>query len=325
MEAALKEAPAPKMSEAIQVGGIMDTGKESFGVDILADVKAAAIEKPEAEKPGKTEQVADPPAAPEVETKGAKKDDKDTGEADDLKLTVKTDAEIDSDDDSNLPVGVRKRLNKMRWEKGETEREAERLRAENAALKAANEKAKIDSEEPDITKFETEAEYLKALTAYQVKKQLADKAVEDSKKSVDSAKEQDDREKAERHTAIQSSLKEAEKKYDDFKATVIDNKDLKITEQMVDIMMDLPNMGEIAYRLGKNPDLAAEIASMPLTKQAFALKDISDQIKSKKITKAPNPVRSIGATGGDIKALSDMTYAEYKKYMDKREQERRGG
>jgi hypothetical protein len=213
----------------------------------------------------------------------------------------------------------------MRWEKGETEREAERLRAENAALKAANEKAKIDSEEPDITKFETEAEYLKALTAYQVKKQLADKAVEDSKKSVDSAKEQDDREKAERHTAIQSSLKEAEKKYDDFKATVIDNKDLKITEQMVDIMMDLPNMGEIAYRLGKNPDLAAEIASMPLTKQAFALKDISDQIKSKKITKAPNPVRSIGATGGDIKALSDMTYAEYKKYMDKREQERRGG
>jgi hypothetical protein len=317
----VKEAPEVKASESVQLGGMLvDSGKESFSVDLIGDAKKAEA--------GKKEQVADPPAAPEVEAKGA--DEKKEGEGKEpereSKLEVKhEDDTSDIESDDKVPVGVKKRFDKLTRQREDAKREADLLRAENAELKAAQAKEAIDAEEPDITKFETEADFLKALTAYQVKKELATKDVESTKKAKEDIEQEQDKAKADRHEAIQKGLKAAESKYDDFKKLVYEAKDTRITEQMVDIMLELPNMGEVVYQLAKDPKKAAEIADLNPARQAFRLKEISDSIKSKKITKAPAPIRAIGATGGDIKALADMSYPEYKALRDKQDKEKRGG
>lgn len=77
---------------------------------------------------------------------------------------------VDEDDESKLPKGVIKRLNKMRREKGDSEREVERLREEIESLKKAQQNQKAIGDKPDPTNFDTEAEYLDALTDWKVTK-----------------------------------------------------------------------------------------------------------------------------------------------------------
>jgi len=89
-------------------------------------------------------------------------------------------------------------------------------------------------------------------------------------------------------------------------------------------MERLPNLGDVAYELGKKSGLVEDIADMPAIEAALKLKEISDNLKIKKTTSAPIPVRTVRGSGGGIKSLEDMSMPEYIKFRDKQDKERQG-
>ena len=92
--------------------------------------------------------------------------------------------------------------------------------------------------------------------------------------------------------------------------------------------MDEP--AKMFYWLGKNPEEATKIASMPPQKVSIALAKIEAKedlsfVKSavnKKITAAPEPISPIGGNDGAKKNLEDMDFSEFSQEMNKRDASR---
>ena len=228
--------------------------------------------------------------------------------------------------EDDLPAGVVKRLAKMRNKQGYAEREAEKLRAEIATLKQAQQKQKDIGDKPDPSDFETELEYMDVLTDWKIARASAEQDARQQERDEENRRAREEAAAAERHQEVQTNLKKAEKKYPDF-VDVVYKDGLPITQQMTDIMARFDNIGDVAYYLGKHPEECLDIANSDSIDQSLALKDISDtlKIKERKTTKAPAPIRPISTTGAGIKDLESMDYPEYKKIMEKAEKERRGG
>lgn len=232
---------------------------------------------------------------------------------------------VDEDDESKLPKGVIKRLNKMRREKGDSEREVERLREEIESLKKAQQNQKAIGDKPDPTNFDTEAEYLDALTDWKVTKALADRDQKEEERRAEENKQREQREAEERQAQVKEKLNDAGKKYKDFKDVVFNDK-VPITPQIIEISSHFDNTADVFYYLGKNIDEATDIARSGPAEQALALKDISDKLikQEKKSTKAPPPIKPIASTGAGLKDIENMSYPEYRKHMEAREREARG-
>jgi hypothetical protein len=308
-----------------ELPGVVDGGEESFSVDITPpvvkgeqEIDASAQEKKETQTSG--------------EQDGKDKDETDTDtdkSGGEKEGTNKKDGDGDDEEpkDEDLPKGVKKKLDKITFHRREAEREVERLKAENEALKREKAAKPEDvGEKPKPSNFESDGEYIKALTDWKVKKAIADQSAATAAKAQEDTRKREQEAKEEQHKTIQKALQEAAKRYDDFKDVVYSEK-LALTESMVEIMGRMPDIGDIAYFLGKNPDKALEIAQMPIIEATIAIKEISNDLKTKqkKTTKAPEPINPLSSTGSALKSIEEMPYPEYKKLMEKREKERRGG
>ena len=84
-------------------------------------------------------------------------------------------------------------------------------------------------------------------------------------------------------------------KHPDFE-TVISNPALKITPDMLSVFQDSDKGPEIAYHLGKNPDVAAKLARLPRNKMTLAICRLERDISTPKPqpTNAPEPPTPIG-------------------------------
>jgi len=292
----------PKQSVSQETPGAIDEGKESFTVDQTPEPVEGKTETDDSgeviEEKGELE--------PEIEPEAEPKEEKIVPEP---------------EDEGILPKGVQKRIDTITRKRREAEREADALRAENEALKSAAESRPDIGPEPNISDFETEGEYLKALSKFQVKEAVAEQNEERRKKDEETAKQRQEEIIKERYDDIQLALKSTSSKYPDFDEVI---EGLKVTDPILQVMEKLPNLGEVAYMLGKKPTLIAEIAKMPIIEATLKLKEISDNLQSKKTTKSPTPIRPVSGTGGGIKSLEDMSFPEYRKVMEAREKERRG-
>jgi hypothetical protein len=93
-----------------------------------------------------------------------------------------------------------------------------------------------------------------------------------------------------------------------------------ITDSMAEIVMELDQSAELAYHLGKNPKVAAQIARLPERQQALELGKIvaklSDVPKPPQVSGAPPPAPKIAAANGRVdKDPADMTDAEFSKWF----------
>ncbi len=227
--------------------------------------------------------------------------------------------------DEKLPKGVVKRLAKMRAKQGDAEREAERLRSENETLKAASTKQAELRAKPNPADFDTEAEFIEALTDWKLSTALQKENKDRTEREEADRQARKEAEGRERFLETQQKLKAGSKKYKDF-ANVVFSDDLPITQGMTDIMARFDNIADVAYYLGKHPDECRTIAVTGIADQALSLKEISDKLKAaeRKHTKAPKPIQPLAGTGAGIKDLSSMSYPEYKKAMEEREKAARG-
>jgi hypothetical protein len=231
------------------------------------------------------------------------------------------------EEDKKLPKGVQKKIGKLTRIRRDLERERETLREENRTLREAQAAPKDEDigEEPNPEDFETQAAYVKALTAYEVKKATAADRKERATREATERKEAGERAAQKQFEETKRKLAAGSKKYKDFdKVVFVDS--LPVNSEMTDIIGRFENIADVAYYLGKHPDECREIAGSATADKAIALKEISDNLKAaeRKHTKAPKPIQPLATTGGSLKDLASMSFPEYCKARDAQEKERRG-
>jgi len=287
--------------------GFIDDGSESVAVDAVAG-EVDNLEEKGTDAPADTVIDDGRKEEPPTEDKGGKEDE---------------DEELPDD---KLPKGVLKRLDKMRRKQGDAEREAERLRQENETLKRAQQEKVNIGEKPQPVDYDTEAEYIEALTDWKINKANAERDQKQREREETERAERQKKEAEEQFQETQRKLQDAAKKYKDF-ADVVYRKEVPITADMVGVIQRFENMADVAYYLGKHEDECADIARSGPADQALSLKDISDKLtaKHKKTTGAPPPINPVTGTGVAIKDMESMSYREYCKLRDKQEKEARGG
>ena len=100
--------------------------------------------------------------------------------------------------------------------------------------------------------------------------------------------------------------------------TVTRNPELRLTEQMVSVVQDAAKGPEVLYYLGKNPEIAAELAAMPIHVMAMEIGRIEAQKLAKPKptpTEAPAPAPKLkGADPKTVKEPSNMTDTEFAKW-----------
>lgn len=193
--------------------------------------------------------------------------------------------------------------------------------------KAAADQSKVDAE-PVPEDFNTQAEFMKALSKWAAKEARKEQRAEDARAAA----------KVEGDKALDSwnRQKEAAKaKYPDYDKAMGEVEIGKIAAGMI---LQSPDGAELAYFIGKNPDEAKSFAkltnerdvAMALGEVRAKMKAAAPATKDKDDTKdskleaqgkeKPKPITPVGGTssGNATKAPSEMSYKEYK---DKRNKE----
>lgn len=118
--------------------------------------------------------------------------------------------------------------------------------------------------------------------------------------------------------AFAESESAARGKYTDYDA-ITRNPSLAITESMLEVVADEERGPEVLYHLGKNPVLAAEIAAMPIARQARELGKLAERISTQRQSpkQPPDPVKPVsGIKAGGVKDPSKMSMSEYIKWRE---------
>lgn len=219
-----------------------------------------------------------------------------------------------------LPKGVQKRIDKITRQKYEAERQIQALQAE---LAKRQEPQPANTEKPTLEQFDyDDAAYIEALTDWKVQqalKQTQAQQTEAQKRAQQEKVYQDFESKR------QATLVAGVTKYEDFEEVAIENPHLTITPQMADIITDSEIGYEIAYYLGSNTAEADAIAGMHPLKQAAAIAKLETKLASKpakKISKAPDPIKPVGAKGSSTTQLDPTK--DFKKWAEARNKEEYG-
>ena len=243
--------------------------------------------------------------------------------------TDKDKKEVKEDD---LKDPVEKRIGKLtkKWRTTERERDFERAKRLEAEAELAKLKSQIPSaDKPKRDDFEDDEEFLEALTDWKVESKLKTHSEVVTKKIGEDAEKQ-------AATEIEQELEEisekGQDKYEDY-STVVFDKDLVLTQGMVETALLTDIAEDILYYLGKNPDISAAIGEMPALKAAkeigkiearlVAEKKKPDEKKAdppapaKKLTQTPEPIDPVRSTGAIDKDPSQMSAKEYRAWREK--------
>jgi hypothetical protein len=243
--------------------------------------------------------------------------------------TDKDKKEVKEDD---LRDPVEKRIGKLtkKWRTAERERDFERAKRLEAETELAKLKSQIPSaDKPKREDFEDDEEFLEALTDWKVESKLKTHSEVVTKKIGEDAEKQ-------AATEIEQELEEisekGQDKYEDY-STVVFDKDLVLTQGMVETALLTDIAEDILYYLGKNPDISAAIGEMPALRAAkeigkiearlVAEKKKPDEKKAdppapaKKLTQTPEPIDPVRSTGAIDKDPSQMSAKEYRAWREK--------
>jgi hypothetical protein len=219
--------------------------------------------------------------------------------------------------------GFQRRIDKLNAKIAERERELEYFR--KLALKDAEptEKSKVESQksaeatdgEPDPGTFETHAEYVKALTKWEIKQEKKAQAEEENRSKLVS-----DQEKTVK--AHQERVKAYSEKNDDFWELIESVDDVVVSPAIGQLIMQSENGPELMLALAKDRKEYERINKLSPLDAARALGRIEAKLQASeeetkkptetKITKAPKPIDPVGASKSSVnKSPEEMTFTEY--------------
>jgi hypothetical protein len=264
----------------------------------------------------------------EIENEEETSTDSDDNMEDDAEENEETEdsdtQEKEGEEVSNKPKsnGFKKRIDKLKRKEADALREVEYWKA-----KALQEKNQLEKEEPKASvqsdskptpdDFETQEEFIDALTDWKLNTALKQKD-ENSKKDSLRQKEIETAQK------WQSNIEKfsQENNVEDFGDFIEENLDGISASETVERAILESDLGpNILYHLAENPDLAERISKLSDTQALMEIGVIKSQLSkpkqtkqtTKKKTNAPTPIASVRGGGVANKSLSNpnLTQAEY--------------
>lgn len=229
---------------------------------------------------------------------------------------------------------VQKRINALVKKQRTAERERDWERAERLKLQEENEKLKgtIPADnKPKRDDFVDDEAYLEALTDWKVDQKLKVKTEVSTKVTEEEA---DKQAAAELYEIVDNMVEAGREKYSDFD-TIALNKEVMITQDMTEALLETSIAHDIMYYLGKNPDIAADISKMSPLKAAKEIAKIEAELSKpadeevenkeekivpepkKKIPKAPPPITPVKAAGVTEADPSKMSPKEYRAWRER--------
>lgn len=214
----------------------------------------------------------------------------------------------ESEDSSAEPKkakGVQKRIDELTHNWRSTERDRDYWR--ELALKnqqPQQQPQQLPEESPPKEEdFEDYNDYLKAEARYVVKEELKAEreAIRQESESTERQKEG-----ARIQADFMSRADAARGRYGDFDAVAF-NPAIPISEGMMEVILRSDRGPDMAYYLGKNPDVAQKISAMTPYMAASEMGKLETSLSAqKKETKAPDPVEPIGSGTSKSKELDEI-------------------
>lgn len=209
------------------------------------------------------------------------------------------------------------RRRRMRREREEA-REAEiaRLQRENERLKQTAGRLKA----PKPEQFRSDAEYLAAMAAYNVRKQDTEETAQRLTSEYQAVEEGDQEVLA---SSMQDFVTEGTAKYKDFADKIMREPAQggpKITTVMAEALIESDMGVDVAYYLATNVKEAEKIAKLPPVAQARAIWELESKVQDQRkpaVSKAPPPVKPVRGSSGNTKPVSEMSMAEYAAYRNR--------
>ena len=217
----------------------------------------------------------------------------------------------------------KRRIDELTKEKWEARRQSERLEQALAQQQAILERlAPQQAPEPQISQLQPPNPENYSGGQYDPRFQqdmyqyIAAKSAYDAQAAVRAEFEQREQQQqiAQQQARIKAAEAEARQRlpdYDAVIANVINDQTLMQSDTIRQAMLGMDNGPEVAYLLGRNPELAYEIATLPPIAAGIKLAGLLNQQPT--ASKAPPPIKPInGVSGGSgKKAYADMSPAEF--------------
>jgi hypothetical protein len=256
----------------------------------------------------------DDDASKEVETKVDTKD-----ESTDKKETDSLGDNTTADDSKpKKRDGYQKSIDRVTRQREDVKRENEALKREMEELKGKQNKPEDKGEikEPVEDDFETYDKYLDALDKFDKQPdQKGEKEIATEKKDTDSqaAGELTDSQKT--AMAITQERVDSADKPEDFDAVAL-SPDVDITGDMLEALAECDDPAKVMYHLGKNKDLATQIANKTPAQQMREIAKLdlakpSKPDKPTKLTKAPDAIDPVNGSDSQKKSHTEMSFAEF--------------
>lgn len=222
--------------------------------------------------------------------------------------------------------GFQRRIDRLIKEKSSAEERADAAEKKAAELEAkagTKQEATKASDEPKREDFQTDQEYIKAQARWEVREELKQQKIKEEREAED-AKTQSV------FKSYNERLAEARAKIEDFDE-VVGASDAPLPQSVILTIIEMDNGPEVAYYLGKNPDVREALMEMRPLKAIGVAWEISKELAgeekqekkpveekeeetTKIVTKAPIPIKPVG--GSNTKSsvpLGEMNLSEYKK------------
>lgn len=206
---------------------------------------------------------------------------------------------------------VRKRIDKIVWQREEARREAEHWKR-MAQQKPEPAKQTVDQSKPQLWQFENVEEYTEALAKWTVESRI--------KEAEKSFQERSQKER------METSLKSFNERADKVREKYPDYDDLferaPISESMAPTILESENGPELVVYLSKNPDVARKLYHLNPTQAARELGKIEakldDLLQPKTVTDAKPPLSPVKPKGEQPSGLDDkLPIGEWMKRRNK--------
>jgi hypothetical protein len=220
-------------------------------------------------------------------------------------------------DKHTLPRGVQKRIDRLTRDKYRLQAELEVVRKQAPQPEPQQ---RPETGEPKADQFKSYEEYLDARAEWKAERRVEKRLGE----LRDNAQRQAGRAEQEKlQSQWEKRVSEALTTYDDFEEVAL-SPEVPISEPMMAAILRSPKGADVAYHLGKNHDLAAQIAALDPIGAAIRIGELAASLTRptpKKTTGAPPPINPVGGRATTSTDPAQMTDAEFAKW--RREQIKR--
>lgn len=197
------------------------------------------------------------------------------------------------------------RRNRRTYDQRISQLTAQLREAREELEKAQAKSSQPDDKPPKREDFDDYEEYVEAKAEYRAVKAAEQRLAEaEAKRAEADKRSQYERQQQAFTEARETTFERGADLYDDFEE-VASNEDLTISETMAAAILSSKKGAELWYYLGKNPELAEDIASMNDMQQVYELGRLEASLGTKKASNAPKPTKTVTARGTTSNALGD--------------------